>query len=127
MEDAKLADWERFYQGVVDDDNFIGYDNRDNNCGFDQTSPVIALTAGWGDLYATTTPGQFITLGDAGDGEYVLRATADIDNQLIESDEADNVGYAHVSLQGSTVAILERGYGSSPWDPEKFVLGDWHN
>lgn len=127
MEDAKLADWERFYQAQVDDDQFLGYDGRDNNCGFDQTSPVIALTAGWGDLYAITTPGQFVHLGDAGDGEYLIRATADIDDLLIESNEHDNVGYTHIRVSGDAISILERGYGSSPWDPQRVVLGDWEN
>ena len=45
-------------------------------------------------------------------------------NDVLESDETDNAGYAYVEIRGSTVRVLERGRGQSPWDPRKVLADD---
>lgn len=81
------------------------------------TRPTMGLTPGWGDLYEWVRPEQFVEFGGLGNGEYVVRVTADRDNGILESDESDNVSYAHIRVAGDSVTILERGHGSDPWDP----------
>lgn len=57
------------------------------------------------------------------EGFYVLRGTADGDKQIVESDETDNVSYAFFEVsENGKVELIERGYGTDPWDPDKVVL-----
>jgi hypothetical protein len=46
-------------------------------------------------------------------------------DNVVESDETDNISYAHVRVTGSEVEVLETGLGQSPWDPDKVVYPDW--
>ena len=61
-----------------------------------------------------------------GNGRYVINAVVDEYNNVIESDETDNVSYAYVEIQGDNITILERGWGESPWDPNKQVFTGPH-
>ena len=90
-----------------------------------QLDGAMGLTAGWGDYYRWQRPGQFVDFSGQPDGEYVIRATVDVLDNVLESDESDNASYAHVRVTGDQVEILERGYGDSPFDPDK-VLADDH-
>ncbi len=85
---------------------------------------AMGITAGWGDFYRWQRPGQFVDFSGQPDGEYVVRATVDVLDQVAETDEDDNASYTWVRVTGDEVEILERGYGSSPFDPEKVVATD---
>jgi hypothetical protein len=56
------------------------------------------------------------------DGRYVVTATVDKPDEVIEANERDNVSYAYVRVTGDEVELLQRGRGASPWDPRKTVL-----
>jgi 1,4-alpha-glucan branching enzyme len=43
----------------------------------------------------------------------------DIKNHGLDSNETDNAGYAYVQITGDPVRIIERGQGTSPWDPKR--------
>jgi hypothetical protein len=51
----------------------------------------------------------------------VVRATVDIENQIVESNESNNSSYALVKVVGDSVTELERGRGYGPFDPNKVV------
>lgn len=83
------------------------------------------LTAGWGDIYNWGTDFNFIDHHANGDGEYVVRYETDPDNYILESDERDNTAYAYISIHGDDVQVLERGFGTDPWDPRKKADESW--
>jgi hypothetical protein len=96
-------------------------------CRYAYTDAHIMLGAGWADIYEWNRSGQYVPFptvnGALKAGEYLLRGTADFDDHVLESDESDNVSYAHivVGVDGN-VRVLERGYGNGPRDPRKQVL-----
>ena len=111
-----LADWHRFYQAD-------GADNRPDS--------VIQLQAGWGDVYEWNRSGNYIDFPQSPPGSripkggfYVLRGMTDPLGLIAESNEADNTSYAFIEVRNEGhVKLLERGYGTDPWDPNKVVLG----
>lgn len=54
----------------------------------------------------------------------MVRATVDVLDNVLESDESDNSSYAFVRVTGTDVEILERGYGASPFDPARVLATD---
>ena len=110
--DQAFAEWRSFAQAAA-------Y-STPGDC-----SSTMGLSTGWGDVYRWQRPGQYVEFGDNSDGLYVVRATADIKGNVLESDESDNSGYALIRITGSEVEILERGRGLHPWDRSKTVLPDW--
>lgn len=91
----------------------------------DLTEAYMGLSAGWTDIYHWSTPGNYVEFGDNKDGYYVVRAVVDAEDHVQESDESDNVSYAYIKVRGEKVDVLERGFGSDPWDPRKQVAIDW--
>lgn len=85
---------------------------------------ALGLTAGWGDFYRWQRPGQFVDFSGRPDGLYVVRATVDVLDNVLERDETDNSSYAYVRVTGDEIELIERGYGRSPFDPEKVVATD---
>ena len=81
------------------------------------------LGAGWGDVYDWTRSGNFVdfprdSTGMPVGGDYVLRGVSDPLEQILESNETNNVAYAFFSVTGEgDVTLHERGYGTDPWDP----------
>lgn len=110
--DQAFADWRSFGQAAA----FSTAGDCDSTMG---------LSTGWGDVYRWQRPGQYVEFGDNPDGLYVVRATADIKGNVLESDETDNSGYALVRIAGSEIETLERGRGLHPWDRNKTVLPEW--
>ena len=114
--DEEMADWHRFYQEPPE----APRSGPDSDLWF-------TLGVGWGDIYDWNRSGQYVDFpvnpdGTPADGYYVIQGVTDVDDNLLESDENDNTGYTFLIVQGQTVGICERGYGKSPWDPNKVVL-----
>lgn len=110
--DQAFADWRSFDQAAA-------Y-STPGDC-----RTTMSLSTGWGDVYRWQRPGQYVEFGDNSDGVYVVRATADIKRQVLETEESDNSGYALIRIEGSEIEILERGRGLHPWDRDKTILPDW--
>lgn len=88
------------------------------------TATQIALGTGWADIYHWSLDWNYVEFGDNPDGHYVVRSVADAQGDVLESDESDNAGYAYIRVRGDQVAVLERGHGTSPWDPRKRPTDD---
>jgi len=115
-----LGEWKRVRNTAPD--GFIGGgDSGTGNCQ-NPSDGVLGLSPGWGDVYRWQRPGQFVPFDGLGDGKYVVRATVDIKNAIMETDDSDNAAYAYVEVVGDQVHSLERGQGASPWDPKKLVF-----
>ncbi len=128
--DQLLADRGTFEQeGVSSHLSDCGMDYDVNPLAKDATPlkgpAAMALSAGWGDVYAWYRPGNYVEFSDNDDGLYVIQVIVDPDRNVLETDETDNVAYALVEVQGTEITVLERGRGTDPWDPEKDILEDW--
>lgn len=118
--DIRISDWERFDQAPRG-----SQDSGDDCSSFYAESPAsgmrIGLSAGWSDIYPWLMPSNYVEFGGQPDGRYVIRAIADPNGRLAETDESDNVGYSYVEIHGETIELLERGRGQDPWDPARIV------
>ncbi|MGH2830902.1 MAG: hypothetical protein ACRDJM_10515, partial [Actinomycetota bacterium] len=112
--DQGIADWFAFTQMAR------GTSGGAGNCA-PETSSGLGMSVGWGDAYRYQRPGNFVSFGDAGDGWYVVRTTADPEDVVLESNEDDNTSYAYLRIVGTQVDVLESGLGDGPWDPGKVV------
>lgn len=120
--DELMTDWRRFYQ----EPQYL-YQTQDGLLG----RGGVALTPGWADIYEWNRSGQYVDFpvnedGSLAAGHYVIRGTADAADLLVESNEADNVSYALIRVESDgSIDLLERGYGTDPWDPEGKPLGPY--
>jgi hypothetical protein len=119
--DAVIADWESF---EVDPPRRINGAVAECTGVEDANGAVMGLGRGWADIYYMTTEGNYVNFAGNGDGDYVVRAKTDILDSILETDEGDNVSYALIRVEGSTITVLERGYGTDPWDPKKELSTD---
>ncbi len=122
MGDYTLVDWERFYQDPVG--------SVASSCGLADApyrDLIMGLSTGWNDIYSYQLEGNYIDFDEGEDGLYVLRAFTDRSGDIEETDESDNLSYAYFKVSGDEVDLIERGFGSDPWDPKKKVLDDPRN
>jgi hypothetical protein len=118
--DQLFGDWAAFAQDKSG--TFGEGDSASGGNCFSPTDGFIGLTAGWGDVYRWQRPGQYVEFGSNGDGLYVVRATVDRSNHVLEANDTDNSAYALVRIAGERVDPIERGQGMSPWDTSKVVF-----
>ena len=115
--DQLWGDWYSFDQGY----EVPGGDEPLGNC----TSPangVMGLSVGWGDVYRWQRPGMYVEFYGQPNGRYVVQSRVDERDAILESNENDNVAYAYVQVENDVVQLLERGWGESPWDPNKTLF-----
>ncbi|MDP8909139.1 MAG: hypothetical protein M3N47_08495 [Chloroflexota bacterium] len=116
--DQRMADWNRIDQPPAFE-GFFG-------CREEGAGECITQAQGWGDHYRWQRPGNYVEFptnvdGSNVNGDYVVRMVVDRDDRVLESRERDNSAYAWIRVSGEIVAICERGYGESPWDPHKRI------
>ena len=114
--DTAMNSWKLFFHGRAQSSR--------SSCE-SLTEGYMGLTSGWTDVYEWSTPGNYVEFSDGGDGYYVVRASVDSANTILETREDDNVSYSYVKVTGTEVRLLERGYGFSPWHPGHKRLIDW--
>ncbi|MGH2752965.1 MAG: lysyl oxidase family protein [Actinomycetota bacterium] len=114
--DVMMNSWERFVHDRAASSR--------SSCD-DFTEAYMGLSTGWTDIYTWDTPGNYVEFGDNPDGYYVVRAQVDARDTILETNENDNVSYAYIHVQGDKVRVLERGFGTDPWDPNKALVVDW--
>ena len=85
---------------------------------------VMGITPGWADLYLWSQTGNYVEFGTNGDGLYLVRSTADANDWILETNETDNTSYAFIRVTGEQITVLERGYGTGPWDADKRLAED---
>lgn len=121
--DVMMFTWFRFVQPRVGVDS--GCVNEAATTG--TTRPLgttMALNTGWADLYSWSQDGMYVEWNGLSDGMYVVRAEADSRGWILETDETDNTSFAWIQVTASRITVLERGFGTSPWDPAKQLVDD---
>lgn len=73
---------------------------------------TMGLTVGWGDLYDSTLPDQYINVTRLAPGDYRLRAVADAENWFQESNGLNNHTWVDLRLQGNRVSVIRQGPGA---------------
>jgi hypothetical protein len=114
--DVKMNSWPRF----IHDRAYSAH----SNCA-SPTEAYMGLSTGWTDVYDSQTPGNYVEFEGNEDGLYVLRATVDKNDKILEAEEHDNTSYAYIRIRGKRIVLLERGYGRDPWDPDKRAIVNW--
>jgi hypothetical protein len=71
-----------------------------SNCDQNNTQ---GISVGWGDTYKYTLPDQSLDITGVPDGEYWLVSTADPDDRLAETNEANNAAKLKVRITGDSV------------------------
>jgi hypothetical protein len=118
--DQLMGEWRAFTQDPPGD--YGPGDAPTGSCYGAADDGLLSLTRGWGDVYRWQRPGQYVEWTGNGDGYYVVRTTVDKSNTTLETDENDNASYALIRVTGRNIDLLERGWGSSPFDPHKVVF-----
>ncbi len=72
----------------------------------------MGLSVGWGDIYNSTLPDQYINVTRLAPGNYRLRATADAENWFRESNGLNNYTWVDLRLQGNRVSVIRQGPGA---------------
>lgn len=114
----KIAQWRTFAQDQP------GNVERDCSVANGPRGVSMGLERGWADVYSWELPGNYVDFGDNSDGYFVVRVKTDANQDIKETKESDNVGYAFIRVTGNQIEVLERGYGTDPWDPNKKVEAD---
>lgn len=72
---------------------------------------VMGISSGWTDIYSSALRGQFIPLAGVRDGRYALVIHTDPGKRVFESNDADNVSVAGITLsnQGQSVDVFCQG------------------
>lgn len=117
--DEQIGEWHQFNQDTAGTYN-SGSDASGGNC-FSFSNGVLGLSTGWGDVYRWQRPGQYVDFDGLGDGYYVVQAIVDSAHNIWGTQD-DNVSYSYIRVVGDSIGILERGLGTSPWDPHKQVV-----
>jgi hypothetical protein len=120
--DIKMYDWRSFAQAEVSP-------NSPDNCEPGPQSDGTwrfyeGIDPGWEDSYKWQTSGQFVNFGDSPDGLYLLRVTVNPFHYILEADaghDTNDVAYTYFKVTGNDIHVIERGHGTSPWDPHKQV------
>jgi lysyl oxidase len=128
--DQLIAEWRSFYQteayrysgncGVRYVETADGFEGKPR-----KHDGSMAFSPGWGDVYGWYRPGNYVDMGAAPDGLYVVRVAVDSGGHVRETTGSDNSAYALVRIDGAEIEIKERGRGTDPWDPDKVVIRDW--
>jgi hypothetical protein len=119
---VKIFNWNSFAQGEISSssrDNCEPSPQPDGTWRFYQ-----GIAPGWEDVYVWQTSGQYVDFSGQSDGTYLLRMVVNPYRYLLEADAAhdhNDVAYTLFRVTGDDVYVLERGHGTSPWDPHKIV------
>ena len=72
----------------------------------------MGVSKNWGDTYPSTFKFQWVDITDLPNGDYRLRVIADPADvpggQFIESNETNNVGWAKIRIEGTSVEVLRK-------------------
>ncbi len=115
-----IVDWHSFAQDQHKATSTCETRGNDNP----MQESVFWLSRGYADVYGWPFEDNYVDFGANGDALYLVRATTDPDDVVLETDETDNTGYSLIRVNGTKIEVLERGFGQGPWDNKREVHTD---
>ncbi len=79
----------------------------------DGTVPM-GMSIGWGDEYPSSIAFQYIDISGLPNGDYVVTLEADLGNEFVEVDDANNTSWATVHISRKSVTVLATGTDLEP-------------
>jgi hypothetical protein len=76
-------------------------------------SVTMGLSVGWADTYQAGLPDQYVDISGLPSGEYILTATVDAQDFLVERCETNNSTIAVLGITATTVKVIDRGAASA--------------
>jgi hypothetical protein len=76
------------------------------------TQTEMGISPGWGDIYQSSLPDQYIDITGLTNGRYRLTLTADQDNWFLEGDDRNNDSWINIQLKRNDVNIVRLGPGA---------------
>lgn len=77
-------------------------------------STSMGLSVGWGDIYPANIAFQYIDITGLPQGKYLLTASANPNDQAIESNYGNNSVWAKLQINNSSVKVLQTSPGTKP-------------
>jgi lysyl oxidase len=74
----------------------------------------MGLSRGWGDIYRSRLPDQYIDITGLPPGKYRMRATADAANWFSESNNTNNFTWVDIKISGNSVSVKRYGPSAQP-------------
>jgi hypothetical protein len=123
----KIYDWSSFTQDEIDPNSIDNcqpspHPNAETNLPDGTWRFYEGVSTGWEDVYTWATSGQFVDFNTNPDGYYLLQMIVNPHHVFLESNYGNNVAYTYFRVMGTDITVIERGRGSSPWDPNKSAL-----
>jgi hypothetical protein len=81
--------------------------------GSGSLTTAMGLSIGWGDIYPSSLPDQFIDITGLADGQYRLVVTADASGWFAETNDNNNLTWVDLELLGGGTQLRVLGYGPS--------------
>jgi hypothetical protein len=75
---------------------------------------TMGLSRGWGDIYQSSLPDQYIDITGLTSGRYKLRATADAANWFSETNNTNNFTWVNIQISGNSVSVIRYGPAAQP-------------
>jgi hypothetical protein len=76
---------------------------------------TMGLSSGWGDIYPTWLPDQFIDITGVPSGTYRLRGVADPSNWFLEENNTNNFTWLDIRIRAdNTVSVIRHGPAAKP-------------
>jgi hypothetical protein len=74
----------------------------------------MGLSRGWGDVYQSSLPDQYIDITGLTSGRYKLRATADTSDWFTEANNTNNFTWVDIQISGTSVSVIRYGPSAQP-------------
>ena len=112
-----IIDYVRMSSGAVIDPEYAYCNDR-----------IQGLSHGWGDLYYSSLPEQWVDLGTTmlPDGDYALQSTANPAFKIYESDYSNNVGTTYFTIRNGAMVSASQSPSCSV-SPSSAKVGDTVN
>ena len=74
----------------------------------------MGLSVGWGDIYQSSLPDQYIDITELVSGSYRLTATADAADWFSETNNTNNFTWVEIQISGNSVSVQKYGPSAQP-------------
>jgi hypothetical protein len=71
-----------------------------------EVTQVNGISVGWGDIYNTSVPSQYVEISGIADGYYLLRLEVDPEQKVRETTRRDNISWQRIRICGNAADLV---------------------